>query len=142
MCLPSGPLANLRVFLAVSGDQSHVLDHPHDDLKLGLGYKAKPYGINDHGPAFDAATKRWCTTLDPKDFEESYPHMKEAKTCGAAGLTSLERIIERLKKDGHKIKGEVLSEIAPLYYGMLVATFNWVSRSASVEFRGSFSRLF
>lgn len=126
MCKPGGALADKRVLLIVSGDQSHVLDHPHHDLPLGLGYKSHPYGVNPHGPAFDSAIRKWCTSLKPADFNESVPHMKEAKTCGAAGLISLERIVERLKADGHEVKGEVLCEIAPLYYGMLVSTFTWV----------------
>ncbi|KAI9026959.1 hypothetical protein DFJ74DRAFT_704386 [Hyaloraphidium curvatum] len=126
MCKPGGPLADRRIFLAVSGDQSHVLDHPHKDLKLGLGYKAIPYGVHPAGPAFDTAVRKWCTSLDPADFEAAYPHMKEAKTCGAAGLTTLARIVERLKADGVEVTGKVLAEIAPTYYGMLVATFTLV----------------
>ncbi|KAJ3331614.1 hypothetical protein HDU93_009584 [Gonapodya sp. JEL0774] len=132
MCKSGGPFGNRRVFLAVSGDQSHVLDHPHTDLKLGLGYRSHPYGSNPHGPAFDAAIKRWCETLDPRHFEESIPHMKEAKTCGAAGLTTLAQIIDRLKADGHGVHGKVLCDIHPLYYGMLCASFKWVEVAFSV----------
>lgn len=125
MCT-TGPLASRRVLLIVSGDQSHVLDHPHHDLPLGLGYKSHPYGVHPHGPLFDSAIRKWCASLSPRDFQESIPYMKEAKTCGAAGLITLERIVELLKAEGKKVEGKVTCEIAPVYYGMLCAKFDWV----------------
>ncbi|KAI9024838.1 hypothetical protein DFJ74DRAFT_767375 [Hyaloraphidium curvatum] len=133
----TGALASRRIVLAVSGDQAHTLKPKYSGLELGLpgasdsvglegvdDSQATPFGVHPHGAMFDAAMRKWFGTLDPKDFEDSYQYMKSAIACGAAGLMSLQRIVERFKADGKKVNCEVLADIAPTYYGMVTAVFN------------------
>ena len=110
----------LKVVIVVSGD----LAHTHKVSKSNLIYNAIPEEI-DNADCYDKAIENWAN--DPIKNEKSlYDAGKIVKTylsCGYVGICILHGILSSLNKNSREIKGNVLCNLHPTYYGMMVARF-------------------
>ena len=100
-----------RVFILISGDMSHV-------------YQADgPYGIHPSAEPFDKAVETWARTLERTHLTEKAASMiNTALSCGFTGFVLVDSIIRSLNT---KVKSEVLCNLHPTYYGMMVSIFSF-----------------
>jgi len=112
--------SNLKVVIVVSGD----LAHTHNVPTIKMFNNAIP-NEGDNADCYDKSIENWA--YDPINNEKClYEAGKVVKTylsCGYVGICILHGILTHLKKNSREIKGNVLCNLHPTYYGMMVARF-------------------
>ena len=83
-----------------------------------------PYGIHPSAQPFDNEVEKWATTLEKKFLVENAGSMLySALACGFTGFVFLDSLMRSLKV---QITSEVLCNLHPTYYGMMVAKFEFM----------------
>ena len=102
----------LKVFILISGDMAHTYQEDG------------PYGIHPSAQPFDNEVEKWANTLEKKYLVENAGSMLySALACGFTGFVFLDSLMRSLKVN---IKSEVLCNLHPTYYGMMVAKFEFL----------------
>ncbi len=100
---------NERVFILISADMAHTYQEDG------------PYGIHPSAQPFDDEVEKWAKTLNRKYLiEGAGPMLYTALACGYTGFVLVDALMRSLKI---KVKSEVLCNLHPTYYGMMVVKF-------------------
>ena len=111
--------SNKKIVIVISGDLSHTHKSSSKfDFPLNLP-------VNIDADLYDKAIEKWAN--DPLKNEHCLIDMgkfiKIYLSCGFTGFLILQGILQQLNSRSFVIKGSVLCNYHPTYYGMMAARF-------------------
>jgi aromatic ring-opening dioxygenase LigB subunit len=113
--------SNKRVVVVVSGDMAHthITNKTNDFSNMSVDLS------QDEADIFDQAIGTWAG--DPINNEKTLIDSSRIVTkylsCGYTGFVILQGLLKEISSRGSQIKGNVLCNCHPTYYGMMVAMF-------------------
>jgi aromatic ring-opening dioxygenase LigB subunit len=114
---------NKKIVYIVSGDMAHThIVNPEKMLSLDKDTTNK---YSDEADIFDKAIEKWASDpiANEKSLFECSKIVNKYLSCGYTGFVILQGFISRIKILQNEILGEVLCNLHPSYYGMMVAKF-------------------